>query len=335
MRRTTFLILCAAASLLLVTVDVRAQRLANGRPSRAWQVAPRVTIHDVADETAVEESVAQGEAEVVAPPPDKATVEKPAIQTPAEPAPKSELEIVTPEGPQVDADADTGDETDCDERFHFSLGLRDRLGRLCRPRFGFGLGGMTEYEQMSGASWLSRPLHVDVFSGVIYGGPLIEDSIRRQGDIFSGFRLGWDWTRRLGGEMRFGFAQIGTEDIPTGIELDDADVVYWDLNVLWYPTGDTRIRPFLSLGLGSQHIDFIDAANNGHQKELFAVPLTAGIKYRATPWCAVRADITDNIAFPYDDVVMQGNISITVSAEFHFGGERTSYWPWNPTLQSW
>jgi hypothetical protein len=350
-RRTTFLILCTAASLLLVTIDVRAQRLANGRPSRAWQVAPRVTIHDVADETPAEEPVAQTEPEVVAPPPDdpslnkaapdKNTVEKPATQTPATPSPaaapaaKPPLEIVTPENPSIDGDADAGGETDCDERFHFNLGLRNRLGRLCRPRFGFGLGGMTEYEQMSGASWLSRPLHVDVFSGVIYGGPLIEDSIRRQGDVFSGFRLGWDWTRRLGGEMRFGFAQIGTEDIPTGIELDDADVVYWDLNVLWYPTGDTRIRPFLSLGLGSQHIDFIDAANNGHQKELFAVPLTAGIKYRATPWCAVRADITDNIAFPYDDVVMQGNVSITVSAEFHFGGERTSYWPWNPTLQSW
>ncbi|RIK74592.1 MAG: hypothetical protein DCC68_22760 [Planctomycetota bacterium] len=302
MVRLSLLVVFFLASFTLAVDPARAQRFANGRPSRTTQ-------HASAQE-----------------PPDGDT----------------KLEVVTPADPREDTTSEDptsepGIETDCDDRFHLHFGQRLGLGSWCRPRFGFGAlrESLPSPEPMSGASWLSRPLHVDVFSGVIYGGTLIEDSIRRQGDIFSGVRLGWDWTRRLGGEMRFGFAQVGTEDIPTGVELDDADLVYWDLNVLWYPTGDTRLRPYLSLGLGALHVDFVDATGNAHQKELVGIPLAAGLKYRATPWCAVRADIADNIALPYDDIEGQGNFSITVSAEFHFGGQRRSYWPWNPTLQSW
>lgn len=313
--RTWPITILALATLLLANDTARAQRLANRRPSHIAQHQSPATFQEIAEQPTEPNSDARAD---------------------------PNLELITPANPQKDptaVSAEPGLETDCDDRFHLGLGkgLGLGLGRLCRPRFGFAnlRESFPRPEPMTGASWLSRPLHVDAFSGVIYGGPLIEDSVRRQGDIFSGFRLGWDWTRRLGGEMRFAFAQIGTEDIPSGIELDDADVVYWDLNVLWYPSGDTRVRPYLSLGLGAEHVDFVDAESNGHQKELFTVPIAAGIKYRATPWCAVRADITDNIAFPYDDIAMQGNISITVSAEFHFGGQRTSYWPWNPTLQSW
>jgi hypothetical protein len=311
-----------AANLAFVCDHARAQRLANGRRASSQRYYRNPVFQEVSEAPA--ESTTIESTEPAPPPPDDS----------------ANLELVEPTNPQPDDDRDI-DELELDHDTRFNLGFGKGLGLglrdWCRPRFKFASLGQSlpQPEPMVGASWLSRPLHVDAFSGVIYGGPLIEDSIRRQGDMFSGFRLGWDWTRRLGGEMRFGFAQIGTEDIPTGIELDDADVVYWDLNVLWYPTGDTRVRPFFSIGLGALHVDFVDAANNGHQKELVGIPIAAGIKYRATPWCAVRADITDNLALPYADIEGQGNISITVSAEFHFGGERKSYWPWNPTLQSW
>jgi hypothetical protein len=312
------------AILVFASEIARAQRLANGRRASTHRYYRNPVYQEVAQ-----------------PPPEPSVIEAPVVEAESLPPPDDDtnLELIEPSNPRIDDNA----ELDHDNRFNLGLGLGlgkglgFGLGKWCRPRFNFAAlrGSLPQPEPMVGASWLSRPLHVDAFSGVIYGGPLIEDSIRRQGDMFSGFRLGWDWTRRLGGEMRFGFAQIGTEDIPTGIELDDADVVYWDLNVLWYPTGDTRVRPFFSIGLGALHVDFVDAANNGHQKELVGVPIAAGIKYRATPWCAVRADITDNLALPYADIESQGNISITVSAEFHFGGARKSYWPWNPTLQSW
>ena len=109
----------------------------------------------------------------------------------------------------------------------------------------------------------------------------------------------------------------------------------WDLNVLWYPTGDTRLRPYFSIGLGAAHFDFVDANGIAHQKELVGIPLAMGLKYRATPTFAARLDLADNLALPNAGVAGQSNFSITLSAEFHFGGQRTSYWPWNPTLQAW
>ncbi len=335
------LLVFALACLALMAADARAQRLANGRPSGIAARADR-RIDNVASAKQPTLPSSGNEKrqlelldppEEIDPPPAKQAVKHAVNQPDA-----SKLQIDEPAA--FDLGTEPGAETDADDRFHFGIGkgLGLGLGRFCRPRFGlaFGLGReWEEPEQMVGKSWLSRPLHVDAFTGVMYGATLIEDNVRHQGDLFSGIRLGWDWTRRLGGEMRLGFAQTGTEDIANGVELADTDIMLWDLNVLWYPTGDTRLRPYLSIGLGAAHFEFEDAQGVAHQKELVGIPLAMGLKYRATPTAALRLDLANNLTLPNAGVAGQSNLSITVGGEFHFGGQRTSYWPWNPTLQAW
>ena len=102
---------------------------------------------------------------------------------------------------------------------------------------------------------------------------------------------------------------------------------FWDLNLLYYPWGDARWRPYLSLGLGVADFEFLTAAGQRVRETVLALPFGFGVKYRWKKWLAVRTSLTDNLSFGARGIDTMHNVSLTLGAEIQLGGRRKSYFP--------
>ena len=172
-------------------------------------------------------------------------------------------------------------------------------------------------QPMTRESWLYRPLSAGWFMGFMQGNELIEDWVGQGQGFFGGYRFGWDYDPYWGCEMRFGFALGGpvrfrpSQSGPTGrrshprITADDpyfyrfdtrrdSGIRLWDVEMLWYPFGDTYLRPYFLLGLGSARVDFMDRLSDRRIKSVLAMPVAIGFKYRLQDWLALRVEATDN-----------------------------------------
>jgi hypothetical protein len=187
------------------------------------------------------------------------------------------------------------------------------------------------FEQpLVGASWENEPYHLDWFLGAMRGTEIIRDRVDQNVGVVGGFRLGWDYDLNWGLETRLGFSSL--EDQPEAAPLyGSADkVVLWDTSVLYYPWGDSRCRPYWTLGLGLSEFRFSDEFGNPIRRNLLEMPFGFGLKYRWHDWVTLRADVTDNLAFGSSGLETMNNISFTTGMEFHFGGCHKNYWPWEP-----
>ena len=186
-------------------------------------------------------------------------------------------------------------------------------------------------DPLVGASWDNMPYHIDWFLGVIRGTEIVANRIDQNVGVVGGFRLGWDFGCYWGVETRLGFSSL--EDQPEDAPLyGSADkVVLWDTSLLYYPWGDSRLRPYWSLGLGLSEFQFSDEFGNPIRRNLMAMPIGIGVKYRWHDWVTLRADITDNLAFGSSGLETMNNFSFTTGMEFHFGGYHKNYWPWEPS----
>lgn len=198
----------------------------------------------------------------------------------------------------------------------------------------FGGGGDGKPPQRE--SWLYRPFSASVF----LGGMLVDDPLPGQVNagtgFFTGFRFGWDFSRAWGVESRFGFSKTGTEDPNNVLQLGDEKIFLFDINWLWYPTGDTRWRPYLSAGLGMADINLMSDQTTQLHETLFGVPLGGGLKYRVGNRLAFRVELLDNIAFGAGNRLSDmHNVSISAGFEWRLGGARRAYWPWNPSRNWW
>ena len=100
-----------------------------------------------------------------------------------------------------------------------------------------------------------------------------------------------------------------------------------DTSLLLYPWGDTRLRPFLSFGVGLAYFNFDDI---GGRQDKFVVDMPAGFgcKYYWNEGLTVRADITDNLVLAGQGLSTTNNASFTFGVEVRFGSLR-SLWPWH------
>jgi hypothetical protein len=190
-------------------------------------------------------------------------------------------------------------------------------------------------EPLVGGSWLNRPLSAGWLVGALAGDTIIQDQVDQETDLIGGYRFGWDFAHYWGCETRIAFARNEVTALPGGNGLGSEDVFFWDTFLLYYPWGDSRLRPFATLGLGLHHFDFNDAAGASRSADLFAMPLGVGIKYRVKPWWVMRMDFLDNIAFSDTQFDTMHNFTFTLGTELRFGGRQRVYWPWDPLAANW
>jgi hypothetical protein len=190
-----------------------------------------------------------------------------------------------------------------------------------------------EGEPLLGASWLNRPYYTGFFLGALHGDTLIPGEINQSIGFFGGLRLGWDYDVYWGLETRLGFSELGLDFIDEpSVDGAATDIVIWDASLLYFPWGDSRWRPYVSLGIGLVDYDFVDELGLRHSDAVVGLPWGVGLKYRHSDWMALRFELLDNVAFGGKaGFETMNNLSLTGGLEFRFGGTRKSYFPWNPS----
>jgi hypothetical protein len=186
-------------------------------------------------------------------------------------------------------------------------------------------------------SWQFRPFNISVFEGALLVTAPIQSEFRNGAGFLTGFRVGWDFAAHFGGETRFGFSKIFLLDSTHSTEIGYEKLFYFDSSLLYYPLGDTQWRPFFSLGGGLADVNVVSSVGSNLHPTAFNMPFGGGIKYRYGSRVAFRVDIRDNLTFSGNGGLRTlNNIEILGGIEFHFGGgERRSYWPWNPSRHWW
>ncbi len=208
-------------------------------------------------------------------------------------------------------------------------------------------------------SWSFRPFSLAGVFGMVQGSPLIDDWIRENQGVLGGVQLGWDTTPYWGFETRFAWAKVEVIDsdraIAAQIAKDDAAglpagdpfrnrfngrrynrVFFWDAHALYYPWGDSALRPYLMLGLGATAMSFIDRTDVSYKDTLFTLPFGVGMKYWMNDFLAARIEAADFMAFGGGQTLeLIHNVTVIGGLEVRFGGPRRAYWPWNPGRHYW
>ncbi|HEX6963530.1 MAG TPA: hypothetical protein VF175_16805 [Lacipirellula sp.] len=184
------------------------------------------------------------------------------------------------------------------------------------------------------SSWLNRPYHVDWFTGPLIMDGTVSDGVGQSNDILAGLRLGWDFDYYWGVEWRFGWADpdifaAGSSDAIEG------DYFVSDIDFIYYPWGDTKVRPFFQAGLGVTQIDNLRDGVSPHRATLLSTPFGLGVQFQQTPWLAWRLEIIDNLAWGGDGVDAMNNVAFTGGMEVRLGARPNSYWPWRSSRTIW
>jgi len=184
------------------------------------------------------------------------------------------------------------------------------------------------------SSWLNRPYHVDWFVGPLLSDNLVEDRVRQSNEIFGGLRAGWDFDYYWGLEWRFGWAdpQIFNDGETEGLS---GRYFVSDLDFIYYPWGDTKVRPYFQWGLGVTEVGSVHEDGAGNEAMLLGMPFGIGLQFPQTRWLAWRLEIIDNLAFGNDGVDTMHNVAFTAGMEMRLGARPNSYWPWRSSRRIW
>jgi hypothetical protein len=108
-----------------------------------------------------------------------------------------------------------------------------------------------------------------------------------------------------------------------------------DVDLKYYPWGDSKVRPYWMAGLGMMHLEYVDLIGISENVTLLTMPLGVGVEFPQFPWLAWRLEIADNIAFGADRVETLHNFSFVAGMEWRFGAKPNSYWPWRSARYIW
>ncbi len=186
-----------------------------------------------------------------------------------------------------------------------------------------------------GTSWLNRPFYVGADIGNLWMTRSVEDSVGRDVDAVGGIFFGRDWDHYWGNELAFHLAT--TEFVNSNAPDDPVNhsMFIWNYSLMYYPWGDSAIRPYWRWGIGNTRVDFPLDDGTRHGEWLLTFPIGVGVKCPIRPWLAARTELTDYLAFDGSDVPTQNNLTLTVGLEWHFGARPRSYWPWHPSRHIW
>jgi hypothetical protein len=170
--------------------------------------------------------------------------------------------------------------------------------------------------------FLRRPWHAGFFFGTMDGDTLTT-GVDQASDWFWGLRLGNDFAPHWGWEARSGFFHPNLMYATDPDRRDFARDWFLDLNVLHYPWGDTRLRPFWSIGLGAARFQFADDELRNIDEWVIDLPLAIGLKYHYQPWLTLRGELGDTIILGHQHIYGMNNLSFTVGAEVHWHSFKT------------
>ncbi len=183
-------------------------------------------------------------------------------------------------------------------------------------------------QPLQGTSWLNRPYYVGAFGGTWMGESLLSDEVDQGTGFFGGYWLGSDLNHYWGSELRLSLFYVNTL-FTDGSRGTQSRNLVGDVNLLYYPWGDSRWRPYGSIGLGVAGFHFTDRNDRAVDHTGLQLPIGFGVKYLCRNWLAVRLDIKDNIVFGGNNVSTTSNWSFLGGVELHWGGKSSArYYPW-------
>lgn len=181
------------------------------------------------------------------------------------------------------------------------------------------------------ASWQQYPLYFEKFTGIINVNEPVHDQIHNgAGNLFGG-RWGWDFARYAGVETRLGYVRATLKDPLAPLIPSHENFLFWDTELLIYPFGDTKWRPFAMLGMGLVDLGFIDDHGREWHQDLITMPFSVGVKYRLDNHNALRFEVADNVIFGNNQggngQHVMHNIAVLFAFERRFGLPHRSYFP--------
>lgn len=190
-------------------------------------------------------------------------------------------------------------------------------------------------EPLRGTSWLNRPYEVAVDFGalVMTGGPA--NSVRGGNDLFAALHAGFDWDHYYGTQFRVGWSTPTLDNTAIAGEETSDNFFITDLSMLYYPWGDSKIRPYFRGGVGLTDVEFTNVSGARQQEMLFTLPFGIGVKHQFRRWLVWRLELMDNLALASNEADTMNNLTLTFGLEGRFGGRPTGYWAWSPRGYAW
>lgn len=175
--------------------------------------------------------------------------------------------------------------------------------------------------------WQARPFSTSYSLGAMDGEHLVRGRLDQGTGFLFSKRYGWDFAEHWGLEARLSEAGLPVIDMTGQMRTHTGHVLMADANLLLYPWGDTRLRPFLTVGSGLVDFNF-DDVDGRKNKLLVGLPAGIGCKYFWNEHLALRIDAQDNLALGGHGLSTTNNGSLTIGAEIRLGDLR-SLWPWH------
>jgi len=185
------------------------------------------------------------------------------------------------------------------------------------------------------SSWLNRPYHVDWFLGSLLGDELIDNRVNMDNELIGGLRIGWDYDYYWGMEWKLAWSKPNIQFAEPQPLADNGSYFGSNVGLVYYPWGDSKVRPYYTLGLGMARIRFVDDQEINRNVTLLTMPFGAGVRVQQWPWLAWRLELADNLAFGDDGVETMNNVSLTAGMELRLGAKPSSYWPWRSSRSVW
>lgn len=174
-------------------------------------------------------------------------------------------------------------------------------------------------QPLDGTSWLAAPYSAGFFVGGIGGAMLIDNQLEQSIGGTFGLRFAVDYDHRWGLEKRFGFAQMSVFDVSQH-DRQIVNLEMGDVDLLFYPWGDTRWRPYMSGGAGLSHFNYQSDTGRRIDRLLIGLPFGIGVKYFWSEGVAVRAEVLDNLMLGAHELSTMNNISLAAGVEFRYSG---------------
>ncbi|QDU57852.1 hypothetical protein Pan181_40750 [Aeoliella mucimassa] len=184
-------------------------------------------------------------------------------------------------------------------------------------------------------SWLNRPYEFGIDTGAFLMANDVSSNNTSNNDLMVAAHLGWDWDHYWGAQARMTWT---TPEFASSVDSNDQNtntLMMYDVSLMYYPWGDSRVRPYYRLGMGLTDLDFINPSGVREDNTLFTIPMGLGIKYQTERWMAIRAEAMDNIAWGQNSASSMHNFTLTIGFEWRYGGRPSSGWSSPAAQRTW